>query len=171
MRVPGCSLDAVSLDNGVAAPACNPGNNHAIIHFRRSALSPSPLARRLLKDRFEPRPRPIDKQLVAKPEDSPFFKPFRKFPNAISAADGERLTKAAQDAITAGVRPPSPKLKLRELRERARWEIGESFDVREFHDVVLLSEAVPQDVLEQNINRWIAAKKGSGPPLPLLLPI
>ena len=57
-------------------------------------------------------------------------------------------------------------LKIKELRDRSRHEIGESFDVREFHDAVLLSGAVPLDVLEQNINRWIAAKKGTMPKSP-----
>jgi uncharacterized protein (DUF885 family) len=52
-------------------------------------------------------------------------------------------------------------LKIKELRERARREIGDGFDVREFHDAVLLSGAVPLDVLEQNINRWIATKKSA----------
>jgi uncharacterized protein (DUF885 family) len=52
-------------------------------------------------------------------------------------------------------------LKMKELRERARREIGDGFDVREFHDAVLLSGAVPLDVLEQNVNRWIATKKSA----------
>jgi uncharacterized protein (DUF885 family) len=50
-------------------------------------------------------------------------------------------------------------LKIKELRERARREIGENFDIREFHDAVLLSGAVPLDILERNIATWIATKK------------
>src|SRR3954463_4832524 len=56
-------------------------------------------------------PAQIDKQIVGKPEESPFFKPFKKFPDAISAADRERLTKAAQEAIATGVLPSFQKLK------------------------------------------------------------
>jgi uncharacterized protein (DUF885 family) len=52
-------------------------------------------------------------------------------------------------------------LKIRELRERARREIGPEFDIREFHDVVLLSGALPLDVLERNVDAWIATKKRS----------
>ncbi len=50
-------------------------------------------------------------------------------------------------------------LKIKELRERSQREIGDGFDLREFHDVVLLSGAVPLDQLEQNVNTWIAATK------------
>jgi len=56
-------------------------------------------------------PAQIDKQLVSKPEESPFYKPFTKFPAAISSADRERLTKDAKDAIATGVLPSFEKLK------------------------------------------------------------
>jgi len=47
-------------------------------------------------------------------------------------------------------------IKIRELRQMAEAELGDDFDLREFHDVVLLSGAVPLSVLEQNVNSWIA---------------
>jgi prolyl oligopeptidase len=50
-------------------------------------------------------------------------------------------------------------MKIRELRDYATRELGAKFDVREFHDVVLWSGAVPLDVLEANVRAWVAEKK------------
>jgi uncharacterized protein (DUF885 family) len=52
-------------------------------------------------------------------------------------------------------------LKIKELRAHARQELGPNFDIREFHDVVLGSGALPLDILERNVNEWIAKKKGN----------
>jgi len=47
-------------------------------------------------------------------------------------------------------------LKIRELRAQAEEELGERFDIRGFHDMLLGSGAVPLDVLEANVAAWIA---------------
>ena len=49
-------------------------------------------------------------------------------------------------------------LKIVELREQARAELGEAFDIRRFHDAVLLAGALPLDLLEARIEAWIAAE-------------
>jgi uncharacterized protein (DUF885 family) len=51
------------------------------------------------------------------------------------------------------------KLKIMELREKARTELGTKFDIREFHDVILTSGPVPLSIMEENVGPWIAARR------------
>jgi uncharacterized protein (DUF885 family) len=46
-------------------------------------------------------------------------------------------------------------LKIRELRQRAGKELGQKFDVRDFHDVVLRNARLPLDLLEEQVNEYI----------------
>jgi uncharacterized protein (DUF885 family) len=50
-------------------------------------------------------------------------------------------------------------LKIQELRARAHKELGPKFDLKAFHDVVLGSGPLPLDILERNVNDWIAEQK------------
>ena len=49
--------------------------------------------------------------------------------------------------------------KIIELREKAKAELGDKFDIREFHDIVLKDGALPLDILEENVDQWIADTK------------
>ena len=51
-------------------------------------------------------------------------------------------------------------MKIVELRENAKQALGDKFDIREFHDVVLANGAVPLDVLEELVADWVTEKKG-----------
>lgn len=48
-------------------------------------------------------------------------------------------------------------IKIRELRQMAEKKLGDGFDIREFHDAVLLSGSVPLSVLDDNIQSWIGS--------------
>lgn len=50
-------------------------------------------------------------------------------------------------------------MKLKELRARAAEALGPRFDLRKFHDAVLLEGPMPLAMLETRIDAWIAARK------------
>lgn len=51
-------------------------------------------------------------------------------------------------------------LKMRELRSRAEATLGKRFDVKAFHDALLAGGAVPMEVLETRMDRWLAEQLG-----------
>ena len=50
-------------------------------------------------------------------------------------------------------------IKILDLREKAKKTLGDKFDIREFHEVVLANGAIPLSVLEKYIDEWVASKK------------
>ena len=54
------------------------------------------------------------------------------------------------------------KLKIAQLRQRARQRLGSRFDVRRFHNAVIDQGALPLDVLERVIEAWIVEESARG---------
>ena len=50
-------------------------------------------------------------------------------------------------------------IQIVKLRNDAMQKLGDKFDIKEFHDVVLLGGAVPMSVLENKISDWVASKE------------
>jgi uncharacterized protein (DUF885 family) len=50
-------------------------------------------------------------------------------------------------------------LKIRELRKRAEMELGENFNIRQFHDKVLENGSIPLSTLERIIDQYIKEVK------------
>jgi uncharacterized protein (DUF885 family) len=50
-------------------------------------------------------------------------------------------------------------MKILELRSLAKRELGDKFDLREFHDVILRDGALPLNILEEQARTWIATKR------------
>ena len=52
-------------------------------------------------------------------------------------------------------------LTIQRLRKKAETELGDKFDIRDFHAQVLMTGALPLAILEKKIDAWIAAKKAA----------
>jgi uncharacterized protein (DUF885 family) len=50
-------------------------------------------------------------------------------------------------------------LRIVELREKARAALGNRFSIKAFHNVVLETGSVPLEVLDQEVDAWIASQK------------
>ncbi len=50
-------------------------------------------------------------------------------------------------------------IRLREVRSRAEAELGDRFDIRRFHDALLVDGPLPMALLDERMNRWIAEEK------------
>jgi uncharacterized protein (DUF885 family) len=49
-------------------------------------------------------------------------------------------------------------MKILELRDKAKSSLGDKFDLRDFHDVILKNGAVPLDILTRLVDQYIADK-------------
>jgi uncharacterized protein (DUF885 family) len=52
---------------------------------------------------------------------------------------------------------------IRDLREQAKSALGETFDLKRFHDAILRDGAMPLSILNAKVERWIADQKKNGP--------
>jgi uncharacterized protein (DUF885 family) len=74
-----------------------------------------------------------------------------------ATAEVERYIAIPSQAVAYKV----GQLTILRLREKAKAALGPKFDIREFHAQVIDSGALPLQILEAKIDRWIAAKKAS----------
>ena len=52
-------------------------------------------------------------------------------------------------------------IRIQQLRKKAETELGDRFDIKGFHDTVLTSGSVPLEILEKNVDAWIASQRGA----------
>ena len=85
---------------------------------------------------------------------------YFKANSSISAADIEREVNRYINNPGQATSYMIGQLKIAELRKKAETALGARFDIRDFHEVVLANGAVPLNVLEEQVDRYIAEKNG-----------
>ncbi|MCR5870478.1 MULTISPECIES: DUF885 family protein [unclassified Sphingomonas] len=85
---------------------------------------------------------------------------YFKANSSISPADIEREVNRYINNPGQATSYMIGQLKIAELRKKAEAALGAKFDIRDFHEVVLANGAVPLNVLSEEVDRYIAAKKG-----------
>jgi uncharacterized protein (DUF885 family) len=78
-----------------------------------------------------------------------------------SAAEARRVSEAERYMAIPGQATAYKvgQIKISELRARSEKELGSKFDIRKFHTAVLIDGALPLDVLEAKVDRWIASQR------------
>ncbi|HUG03631.1 MAG TPA: DUF885 domain-containing protein [Steroidobacteraceae bacterium] len=81
--------------------------------------------------------------------------------NPMTAEDATKETERYIDTPGQALSYKIGMLKILELRDKAKTELGARFDIRDFHDAVLKNGAVPLPILEELVDDYIAARKGT----------
>ncbi|HYB53995.1 MAG TPA: DUF885 domain-containing protein, partial [Thermoanaerobaculia bacterium] len=96
-----------------------------------------------------------------------YLKDRGRLPAADAQLEVDRMVYQPGEALGAEIGA----LKILQLRERARKELGARFRLARFHDTVLGSGPLPLDLLEERVNHWIETEKtASSSPAPLPTP-
>jgi len=83
----------------------------------------------------------------------------------LSGIEGDPIPLASQEIERYSVNPGQAcsymvgKITILRLREKARTALGKKFDIRQFHDAVLLAGSMPLTVLENAVDNYIAAHR------------
>lgn len=74
-----------------------------------------------------------------------------------AVAEAERYMAIPSEALAYKV----GQLRFEEIRQRAERELGDAFDIRAFHNLILRNGALPLDILESEVAAWIVARAAS----------